>query len=345
MVTGTELKVTESKELRRKVSSVLEAAKKMVVKTQKDYALAGEKLKDVKTKMQLVKDYWFPSKSKAKATYDEIRANEKEMLGPLAEAEKVIKAAIGVYAAHMEKVREEQQRVAQEKARKAAQEKHDREVAELKAEEERKRKELEKVRAAEERKRKIAEAAKEKERIAREKVERAKAAEDAKTEKAVAELAKAKKKREEAQEKVREEKAKADDLKREAAEAEEETEKKEAAPVVTDAVKEKRGVPKHDGINVRDVWDAEVFSLEALVKTAAEKGVDIKAVLPNSPLLNVLAKKKIDPRMLLPNMPLLNALATEHKEAMNVPGEFQIPGVKSVKNKSVAAAARKGGII
>lgn len=146
MVTGTALSVTKSKELRRTASSALEQAKKMQVKTEKDWGLAGEFLKDVKTKEQQIKDYWSSPKKKAKAAYDDIRDKEKEMLEPMAEAEKVIKGTMSVYAEHMKKLREEQERKAREKARLEAEEKRRNDLEEERKRIEKLEKEREKAR-------------------------------------------------------------------------------------------------------------------------------------------------------------------------------------------------------
>lgn len=112
---------------------MVEQARNMTISSHDDYEQAGKALVEIKTRMKQVKDYWKKPKADAAAAHKTICDREKEMLTPLTEAETIIKKAMVIYTAAVEKARRE----AEEAARKRQQEETDRLLAmALKAEEE-----------------------------------------------------------------------------------------------------------------------------------------------------------------------------------------------------------------
>lgn len=89
-------------------------ANDLVIESNEGYDEAGKLLVQIKTQEKKIKEYWKAPKAAAKAAHATICDREKEMLAPLAEAEKAIKASIAKYQAAVEKARRE----AEEDARK-----------------------------------------------------------------------------------------------------------------------------------------------------------------------------------------------------------------------------------
>ena len=100
-------------------------ARSMVIESKQDYERAGKFLVEIKTRAKQIKDYWAPTKAAAKAAHQSVVDREKEMLVPLTEAEKIIKASMVKYQAALEQARRE----AEEEARRRQQEEADRLLA------------------------------------------------------------------------------------------------------------------------------------------------------------------------------------------------------------------------
>lgn len=121
------MEIMENKEitLRNEVSSVIEMAKKISVKTMEDYESAGNTRKEIKYTLKNITDYWKPKKDQAFQLHKSLVSAEKEMTGPLEQADKIIDQRMGEYRREQDRIRrvaEAEQRRREEEARKAAEE-------------------------------------------------------------------------------------------------------------------------------------------------------------------------------------------------------------------------------
>lgn len=105
-----------------KVEFMEAMAENLLVEDEVGYALAGGFAKDLKRKAAQISEYWKPLKEKAHQAHKEICEREKEMLAPLANAEKIVKSKMSAYVTEIERKRKEQE----EAIRKAAEEERDR---------------------------------------------------------------------------------------------------------------------------------------------------------------------------------------------------------------------------
>lgn len=93
-------------------------AKEYIITTDEQYQEAAEIGKEIKRRAKMVTDLFQPIKDAANKAHKAACAREKEMLVPLQEAEKAIKASMGAYVQEQERKRRE----AEEAARKAREE-------------------------------------------------------------------------------------------------------------------------------------------------------------------------------------------------------------------------------
>jgi vacuolar-type H+-ATPase subunit I/STV1 len=93
----------------------------------------------------------------------------------------------------------------------------------------------------------------------------------------------------------------------------EEAEKIIAEPLFVPLIKVVSEIPKSKDSHIREIWNAEIFDIVALVKSIAEGKTDIQAIEPNH---------------LIKNHPFLNTMATRYQSMMN------IPGVRTVSKKT-----------
>lgn len=96
----------------------VQSAKELKITCQEDYETAGKYLVGIKTRTKQIKDYWKGPKQAAQAAHKAVVDREKQMLQPLEEAERILKASMMQYQAAVEKARRE----AEEAARKRQQE-------------------------------------------------------------------------------------------------------------------------------------------------------------------------------------------------------------------------------
>lgn len=94
---------------------MVKTAKGLTITTHEDYDRGTTILKDIKTRVKAVKEYWKGPKEAANAAHKELVAKEAQMLKPLTEAESIIKKAMLAYTTDVERKRRE----AEEAARKA----------------------------------------------------------------------------------------------------------------------------------------------------------------------------------------------------------------------------------
>jgi len=94
---------------------MVKTARGLTITTHEDYNRGTDILKDIKTRVKAVKEYWKGPKEAANAAHKELVAKEAQMLKPLTEAESIIKKAMLAYTTEVERKRRE----AEEAARKA----------------------------------------------------------------------------------------------------------------------------------------------------------------------------------------------------------------------------------
>lgn len=97
---------------------MVKTARELTITTHEDYDKGTDYLKEVKTRIKAVKEYWKGPKEAANAAHKELVAKEAQMLKPLQEAESIIKKAMLAYTTEVERKRRE----AEEAARKAREE-------------------------------------------------------------------------------------------------------------------------------------------------------------------------------------------------------------------------------
>ena len=108
------------------VSLIEQKATALSVETDDDYIIASELTKQVKQMQKQVTDYWEPMRKSTYEAYTAVNQHKKQMLDPLAAAEKILKRKIGDFAKKKEQLRLQQE----EAMRKAAQEAMDRKLDE-----------------------------------------------------------------------------------------------------------------------------------------------------------------------------------------------------------------------
>lgn len=113
-----EAMTTQEEELVSEVTEIEARAGAVVIVTDQDYEAAGEFGVLLKQKAGEVTDFFKPLKDAAYKSHKAICDREKQMLTPLKNAEKLLKATMGAYAMEQERKRRE----AEEAARKAAEE-------------------------------------------------------------------------------------------------------------------------------------------------------------------------------------------------------------------------------
>jgi len=118
--TGSNALVLDSLEdsLLREVSKIEADALRIVVKSDDDYARAGEVIRAIKQMNKHVSDYWEPVRKTAHENYNAILAKKKAMLAPVESAEKILKGKMAAYADRKEQERRDRERALQELARK-----------------------------------------------------------------------------------------------------------------------------------------------------------------------------------------------------------------------------------
>lgn len=91
---------------------MVKTAKGLMITTHEDYDRGTTILKDIKTRVKAVKEYWKGPKEAANAAHKELVAKEAQMLKPLQEAEGIIKKAMLAYTTEVERKRREAEEAA-----------------------------------------------------------------------------------------------------------------------------------------------------------------------------------------------------------------------------------------
>lgn len=107
----------EEKELRGDVSSIEHFATTHIIRTDDDFAIAGELVKKVKAAQKRVDEYWEPMRQSTYKAYKAVTDHKKEMTDPLKKAEQILKKKMGDYQAEKERRRAEQEAKLRELAR------------------------------------------------------------------------------------------------------------------------------------------------------------------------------------------------------------------------------------
>ena len=112
------VKTNIEQEMEMASAMMVKTANGLTIKDNDDYQRGSDILKDIKTKIKAVKEYWKEPKAAAQAAHKQLVAREAQMLKPLEEAEGVIKKAMLAYDAEVKR----KQREAEEAARRAQEE-------------------------------------------------------------------------------------------------------------------------------------------------------------------------------------------------------------------------------
>lgn len=108
------------KQLEKSGLLAVNTAQGMRIESTQDYEQAGKFLLEIKNRVKKIKDYWAPTKAAAKAAHQAVVDREKEMLLPLNDAERIIKASMTNYQLAVEKARREAEEAAKKRQREEA---------------------------------------------------------------------------------------------------------------------------------------------------------------------------------------------------------------------------------
>lgn len=106
---ATLTKPPEEVKLGKEVSLIERQASSVVIATDLDFSKAGELTKQVKEMQKQVTDYWEPMRKSTYEAYTAVNAHKKQMLDPLASAEKILKQKLSAYSKEQERIRREQE--------------------------------------------------------------------------------------------------------------------------------------------------------------------------------------------------------------------------------------------
>ena len=99
----------EENKLEKQVSMIEQRVAEIVVESDEGYAYAGELTKQVKQMQTQVTDYWEPMRKSTYEAYKAVNDHKKEMLDPLASAEKILKRKMADYFNKKERERRERE--------------------------------------------------------------------------------------------------------------------------------------------------------------------------------------------------------------------------------------------
>ena len=105
--------------LETKALTLPEQARAIVIADQATYEQAGEKLLAVAELRREIEDHHRPLKQKAHEAHKAVCDAEKKMLGPVEEAESILKRGIATYTAEQRRIQEQREREAREAAERA----------------------------------------------------------------------------------------------------------------------------------------------------------------------------------------------------------------------------------
>lgn len=99
----------EESQLDRQASLIERQASSVVVDSEASYVIAVELTRQVKMMQTQVTDYWEPMRKSTYEAYTAVNRHKKQMLDPLASAEKILKRKMGDYDAEQERIRRERE--------------------------------------------------------------------------------------------------------------------------------------------------------------------------------------------------------------------------------------------
>jgi len=109
------IKPTIEQQMEQEGALMVKRVTGLTITNDAEYERGGDILKDIKARINAVKDYWKQPKAAAQAAHKTLVDREKQMLKPLEDAEGTVKKTMLAYTT-------EQRRIAEEAARKAQQE-------------------------------------------------------------------------------------------------------------------------------------------------------------------------------------------------------------------------------
>ena len=84
--------IDTQQELGNEISLYKKQVADIVIENDEQYQSASEFLRQVKTLLKKVEEFWEPMRSSAYDAYKKVNENKKEMMKPLEEAEKILKS-------------------------------------------------------------------------------------------------------------------------------------------------------------------------------------------------------------------------------------------------------------
>lgn len=127
VVTGEVVLYSEQeKQLGAEATSIEKRADAIIIKTDDDFAMAGQATKDVKTAQKRVEEFWEPMRASTYAAYKAVTDHKKAMIDPLKNAETILKRKMSAYQMEKERKRREEE----ERIRRLAQEETNRKLEE-----------------------------------------------------------------------------------------------------------------------------------------------------------------------------------------------------------------------
>ena len=121
-------------EFEQKTGTLVEQAKALRITDQPSYNLAAERLLAVADLRREIVAHHEPIKRAAHAAWKQVIAAEDKLLGPVAEAERILKTAIGDWEAEQRRLENEARVKAEAEARRAAEEQRENELEQAEAE-------------------------------------------------------------------------------------------------------------------------------------------------------------------------------------------------------------------
>lgn len=103
------IKPTIEQQMEQEGALMVKRVTGLTITTDDDYSRGGDILKDIKTRIKAVKDYWKAPKAAAQAAHKTLVDREKQMLNPLKDAEATVKKTMLAYPTEQQRKRQEEQ--------------------------------------------------------------------------------------------------------------------------------------------------------------------------------------------------------------------------------------------
>lgn len=119
-----EIRTTEES-LQKQVGTIESQAHSMVIACQSDMEAAAELARTIASRKKFVKEFFEPMRIKAKEAYDAVLTRKNDMMKPLEDADKALRAKMGSYAAEQDRIRRQKEQEMRMKAQQEANKKLD----------------------------------------------------------------------------------------------------------------------------------------------------------------------------------------------------------------------------